>query len=117
MGSKHNFRELKVWRDSVDLCTLIYKLSAQLPSTENFGLKSQIQRSAVSISSNIAEGSGRGSDKEFIHFLNIAKASSFELETQLVIVEKIFELEVKEVILKIIEIQKMISGLQKSLTT
>jgi four helix bundle protein len=99
---KHNFRELKIWKDSMGLVKIVYLTTQKLPENEKFGLISQINRSAVSIPSNIAEGSGRSSEKEFVHFLNIAISSSFELETS-------FCLQ------KIIEIQKMISGFKKSL--
>ncbi len=62
-----------------------YQLSAQFPKEEKFGLKSQIQRAAVSIPSNIAEGSSRNSNKEFAHFLSISLGSSYELETQMIL--------------------------------
>ena len=77
-----NFRTLEIWKDSMQIVTEVYRLVEQFPSSEKFGLISQISRSAVSIPSNIAEGC-RGSDKELIQFLNIALGSSFELETQL----------------------------------
>jgi len=67
----------------------IYLTTNKLPNDERFGLTSQINRCSVSIPSNIAEGSGRTSEKEFLHFLNIAISSSYELETQLILVEDI----------------------------
>ncbi len=85
----HNFKELKVWQKTRVLVKKIYEVSAKLPSRGKYGLSSQIQRAAVSIASNIAEGSGRGSDKEFIYFLNIARASSFELETQVILLNEL----------------------------
>ena len=112
---KHNFRELKIWKDSLDLVKIVYLTTQKLPENEKFGLISQINRSAVSIPSNIAEGSGRSSEKEFVHFLNIAISSSFELETQLILVSDLFELDTSYCLQKIIEIQKMISGFKKSL--
>ena len=72
-----------------------------LPSDERFGLISQMNRSSVSVPSNIAEGSGRASDKEFLHFLKIAIASSYELETQLIISNELYELDVDFVLLQI----------------
>ena len=78
---KHNFKELLVWKKSIELVKSIYQITSMLPSDERFGLISQMNRSSVSIPSNIAEGSGRTSEKEFIHFLNIAISSSYELET------------------------------------
>ena len=69
---RHNFRELKIWKDSMSLTKNVYLLTSQLPLEEKFGLKSQLNRCAISIPSNIAEGSGRTSNKEFNHFLNIS---------------------------------------------
>jgi four helix bundle protein len=112
---KHNFRELKIWKDSMSLVKEVYLITQKLPMNEKFGLISQINRSAVSIPSNIAEGSGRSSEKEFTHFLNIAISSSFELETQLILIFDLFEIETSSCIDKIVELQKMISGFKKSL--
>ncbi len=112
---KHNFRELKIWKDSLDLVKIVYLTSQKLPANEKFGLISQINLSAVSKPSNITEGSGRSSEKEFVHFLNIAISSSFELETQLILVSDLFELDTSYCLQKIIEIQKMISGFKKPL--
>ena len=78
-----DFRQLEIWKDSKDLGIEIYKIIHRFPKSEDFGLKSQISRSAVSIPSNIAEGCSR-SNKSFIQYLNIALGSSFELETQLI---------------------------------
>lgn len=93
----------------------VYLISRKLPDDEKFGLKSQIQRCSVSISSNIAEGSGRTTDKEFLYFLNIAISSSYELETQLLLCSELFGVEVTELIRTLEEIQRMIGGLKKKL--
>ena len=85
----HNFKELKVWQKSIDLSVDIYNAMAILPVDEKYGLVSQMKRCSVSIPSNIAEGSGRGSDLQFKHFLNISQGSAFELETQLIISNKL----------------------------
>ena len=66
---RHNFRELKIWKEAMNIVKSVYLLTSQLPSDERFGLVSQINRCSVSIPSNIAEGSGRTSNKEFLHFL------------------------------------------------
>jgi len=114
----HNFKELKVWKAGIEICKTIFELTRSFPSEERFGLMSQMTRCAVSIPSNIAEGCGRKSNKELNQFLNIALGSSFELETQLIIAKGFNYLSVEKfdvINASIIEIQKMISGLQKSL--
>jgi four helix bundle protein len=81
----HDYKKLEVWEESVNLVTKVYLLTNKFPGAEKFGLVSQINRSAVSIPSNIAEGAGRLSKKEFVQFLGYAIASSYEVETQLLI--------------------------------
>jgi four helix bundle protein len=112
---KHNFRELKIWKDSILIVKSIYLLTAELPDDEKFGLKSQIQRCAVSVPSNIAEGSGRTTSKDFRNFLNISLSSSYELETQLIIINELFKIEIVEIIEKLHEVQRMIIGFKKTL--
>ena len=99
----------------MDIVKSTYQLTSKLPTEEKFGLISQINRCSVSIPSNIAEGSGRTTKKEFQHFLNISISSSFELETQLLIANEIFSLEVEQLITNLHEVQKMIAGFKKSL--
>jgi len=114
----HNIKEIKVWHKAIDLSAEIYKVLTEFPSDEKFGLSSQIKRSVVSIASNIAEGAGRNSDKEFVHFLGIANGSCFELLTQVIIATRLGLLDVErsqEVSFKIIEIQKMIYGFRQKL--
>lgn len=82
-------KELDIWRMSIDFVVNIYKLTKDFPSEEKFGLISQMRRAAVSIPSNIAEGAGRKSNKENIHFLYIALGSIAELDTQLIVAEKL----------------------------
>jgi four helix bundle protein len=112
---KHNFRDLGIWKDSFAIVKDVYNLCIQLPPEEKYGLKSQIQRCAISIPSNIAEGSGRTSDKEFLHFLNIAISSSYELETQLLLCNEIFAIEVDYIIEKLHINQRMIGGLKRKI--
>ena len=76
------YQQLSVWQRAMDLAPLVYTLTGKFPESEKFGLSQQMRRAAVSIASNIAEGAGRGSDKEFIRFLRIAQGSLQELETQ-----------------------------------
>ncbi len=79
----HNFRKLDTWLDGVELADTIYTLTASFPKMEIYGLSSQMQRAAVSVPSNIAEGSGKGSDRDFARFVSISLGSLFELETQI----------------------------------
>lgn len=109
-----DFRKLNIWIQAIEIVTKIYKLSEQLPDTEKFGLKSQIQRAAVSIPSNIAEGASRNSEVEFKRFLEIAIGSSFELETQLLIIENLTMINsdvLKDIFILISSEQKMINSL------
>src|SRR4051812_2259640 len=106
----HNLKELKIWNKAIDLTVDVYKATTNFPSDERFGLTSQSRRSAVSIPSNIAGGAGRNSNKEFNNFLGIANGSSYELQTQLVISNKLNLLsnEILDDLLKQIdEVQKM----------
>ena len=80
-----NYKELKVWQRGLELVALTYAVVRQLPREEAYGLRSQMTRAAVSIPSNIAEGSSRTSEKEYRHFLEIALGSCFELDTQLIV--------------------------------
>lgn len=79
------YKNLKVWQESVDLVTLVYQVTASYPKSEQFGLVSQMRRCVVSIPSNIAEGYGRGTNGDLIHFLSISLGSSNELDTQLIL--------------------------------
>lgn len=114
----HRYKELKVWQKSIELVTDIYQVTAKFPDNEKFGLISQINRASVSIPSNIAEGAGRNSTKEFLHFLSIAHASSYETETQLIISKNLNYLSKNELDAltgKINEWQKMSYGFQSTL--
>ena len=83
------FRDLKVWQAAMGLTVNIYRATQEFPSHESYGLSSQLRRAAVSVASNIAEGKGRSSDKELVQFLNRARGSSYELQTQLKIAESL----------------------------
>ncbi|MEQ8904673.1 four helix bundle protein [Ekhidna sp.] len=114
----NNFRELKVWQRAIDLATLIYSLTKSFPESEKYGLTSQLQRAAISVSSNIAEGSGRQTKPDFKHFLSIALGSLYEIESQLVVSQKlnyISEEAVNTAISEVTEIQKMIYSLRSKL--
>ena len=110
--------DLEVWKKSIDFVTAIYKVTESYPKTEQYGLISQIRRCAVSIPSNIAEGAGRTSTKEFAYFLSIALGSVSELETQLIVSNNLSFLEnsnFEALIEQIITIRKMVIGLKRSI--
>lgn len=91
----HNFKELKTWEEAIELNAMVYELVASFPKEHRFELSSQMIRAAISIPSNIAEGCGRGTNAQLLHFLDIAQGSAYELETQLIICERI-RLKTKE---------------------
>lgn len=118
MKTARNFREYPVWQSSVDFATKVYKLTGDLPWFEKKGLCDQLQRAAVSISSNIAEGSARPSDTEFAHFLDVALGSASEVETQLLIAKNIGYLEEKlyiELQDECVNIEHQLGGLIRSI--
>ncbi len=88
-GFMRNFKELKIWQKGFMIAVDTFKLVSTFPKEEKYGISSQVTRSAVSIPSNIAEGSGRGSEKDYTRFIEISLGSSFELETQLLITDSI----------------------------
>ena len=81
----HNLKELKIWQKAIDLAVDVYKATRYFPKEETYNLTAQTRRSAISIPSNIAESAGRNSVNEFVHFLGISNGSSYELQTQLII--------------------------------
>lgn len=114
----HNFKNLTVWQKSIDFTTEIYSITKDFPTDEKYGLTSQIRRAAISVPSNIAEGAGRKSNREFKHFLNISLGSIFELETQIIIAHRLNLIEgsiIDDIQLRISEIQKMIYSLERSI--
>jgi four helix bundle protein len=84
-----NYTQLRVWKQAVDLVLKVYRTTQSFPKSELYGLTNQIRRSAVSVPSNIAEGKGRSSDREFALFLSHARGSLLELETQLLVAAKL----------------------------
>ncbi len=86
---EYGYKKLIVWQKSIDLVVAIYALTKEFPKEELFGLTSQMRRASVSVPSNIAEGSGRHTKRDFHHFLSIAYGSVMELETQLIIAKKL----------------------------
>ncbi len=113
MGYIH-YRELLVWQKGMVIVEEVYRLTLKFPSEEKFGLVSQMRRSAISIPSNIAEGKGRASKKEFAHFVSIARGSLAELETQLLLSFRlgyIKEIESTSTSLLLEELQRMLDSL------
>lgn len=113
-----SYREIKSWQKSMELVTQIYKETECFPDSEKFGLTNQIRRASVSIPSNIAEGFGRNSLNEFIRFLNIARGSLFEMQTQIEIAQNLSFLESEKfqaLMATSVEIEKLINGLINSL--
>ena len=116
---RHNFKELRVWQLAMDIVDDVYLITSNFPSKEQFGLTQQVRKSAVSVPSNIAEGCGRGTNPQLVHFLDIAQGSSFELETQVFISirQKFCKAEEMEPIIKrISEVQRMIDGFRDLFT-
>lgn len=114
-----DYRQLKVWQKAMDLTTDIYKLVKLLPKEETYALSDQVRRAAVSIPSNIAEGQGRNSDKEFVNFLSIARGSLWELESQIEICERLGYIDnvaKSDMFLRTAEVSKMLNALSNSLS-
>ena len=112
------YRDLKVWQRGMDLTVLCYQVTESFPKKELYGLTSQIQRAAVSIPSNIAEGQQRQHTKDFVRFLSIAQGSLGELETQLELADRLDYLDSEkriEVFIKTDELGRMLGGLIRSL--
>lgn len=117
-NTARNFRSYKVWQDSVAYATYVYEVTSKMPWFEKKGLCDQLQRAAVSIPSNIAEGSGRSTDAEFCHFLDISLGSANEVETQLLIsknLQYISEENYQTLLEKLTGIQKQLTGLIASI--
>ena len=113
-----NYKQLDVWKLSIELTEFIYVCTKSFPKDEIYGLVSQMRRCSVSIASNIAEGSGRASRKEYAHFLSIAYGSCCELETQIVIAARLSYVDKKiatELDIKIASISRMLRALIRSI--
>jgi len=113
-----DYRELIVWQKAMDLVERIYRVTAGLPREEVYGLTSQIRRAAISIPSNIAEGQGRHTTRDFLNFLSIAQGSLKEVETQVLIAERlayINQAQTSKLVSLTEEVGRLISGLRNSL--
>ena len=117
MAVQH-YRELIVWQKAIVLVETVYRATEGFPKTEIYALTNQIRRAAVSIPSNIAEGQGRNSTRDFLHFLSVAQGSLMELETQITIATRLGYLEASQeesLLTSTAEISRMLSGLKSSL--
>lgn len=117
-NTMHKVNELKIWHKAIALTAEIYLVTAHFPKEEIYGLIAQLRRAAVSIASNIAEGAGRNTNNDFKHFLAIANGSSYEIQTQLMIAEKLKFIDTaiaNRLLQDIDDLQKMSYRLQQSL--
>jgi four helix bundle protein len=115
-----NYKELVAWRKAMLLATDVYRLTCSFPREERFALTDQVRRAAVSVASNIAEGAGRGSRREFRHFLSIARGSLLEIETQLLIARELKYAalpDLEHVLSEVTEVLRIVSGLRASMNT
>lgn len=113
-----SYHDLIVWQKAIDFVGCVYELTGRFPRTELYGLMSQLQRAAISVPSNIAEGAGRGHTREFIHHCYIARGSLYETETQIIIAQRLgyaTEQDTQPPLGMIAEIGKMLNGLIASL--
>jgi four helix bundle protein len=111
------YRDLKVWQTAMDMIQDIYRLTAAFPREETYGLTNQLARAGVSVASNIAEGKGRSSDKELLHFLSNAKGSLFEVETQVTIADGLGYLthsQGEHLLSQTAEVGRLLNGLMKA---
>lgn len=120
MGAEapQSHRDLRVWQIAVDLAETIYRLSAEWPSHERFGLVSQVRRAAVSVAANVAEGAGRRSTGEYIQFVGMARGSLAEVETLLVIAARLGYLKQATADLLLTDVSetgRMLTGLMQAL--
>ena len=114
----NSYRELIGWQKSMDAVVEIYRVTRSFPAAEQFALTNQVRRAAVSVPSNIAEGQGRGTDKEFCHFLRIARGSIQEVETQLILAQRLGycpSTEADGCLQRLDEVSRMLAGLIRSL--
>jgi len=107
MSGSKTHKDLEIWQRGIDFVGRVYRATKQLPRDEDYGLKCQMRRAAVSYPSNIAEGAARSSNKEYIKFLYIALASLSELETQLVIAERLGYMKTTDLLDEVTSLRRM----------
>ena len=115
---RHDYTELIAWRRAMDLAEAVYAVSREMPMEERFGLTAQIRRAAASVSANIAEGQGRRTSGEFLNSLSIAHGSVRELETQIMLAERLQFIDskaTKDILERAAEVGRLINGLANAL--
>ncbi|MEK6259325.1 MAG: four helix bundle protein [Planctomycetota bacterium] len=113
-----SYRDLIAWQKAMDLVAGVYRVTEAFPAREQFGLSYQMRRASVSIPSNIAEGQGRGTTRDYVHFLHISRGSFQELETQLLLAQRLSfagESEVQSLLSVCDEVSRLVSGLINAL--
>ena len=113
-----NFKELKIWQKGIDIAIRTYRLADTFPKEDKFSLVQQMTKASVSIPSNIAEGSSRKSERDYSRFIEVSLGSAFELETQIIIAEKLHKGDqqlLQELKTEITDEQKMLTGFQQKL--
>ena len=116
--SIESYRDLKVWQRGMEIAEAIYKITSEFPKAEQFGIACQMQRAAVSIPSNLAEGHDRGATKDFLRFISMTLGSRAELETQLLLAKRLTygnPERIHDCLAQLDELGRMLRGLQKSL--
>lgn len=116
----NSYRDLIGWQKAMDVVVEVYRATDGFPKTEQFGLTNQLRRAAVSIPSNIAEGQGRGTPGDFAHFLRIARGSIQEVETQLILAQRLTYLQANaadELLSRLDEVSRILAGLIRSLNS
>jgi len=115
-----SYREIKAWQKSIELVVDVYSCTRSFPREELYGLAGQLRRAAISVPSNIAEGKGRHTDKEFLLYLHHARGSAFEVETQIVIAGRlgyITKTDINRLVNSASEIARMLTGLIKAISS
>jgi four helix bundle protein len=117
-GGSGSYRDLTAWQKAMDLVEQVYLGSRNWPKEEAYGLTSQVRRAAISVPSNIAEGQGRDSTKEFLHHLSMARGSILELETQILVAERLGYVDTplsQDLLRRSAEVSRLVSGLMRSM--
>ena len=118
MSTLKSYRDLEVWKKSIELAEMVYRLSTRFPKEEKFGLTSQVRRAAASVAANIAEGAERDGTREFLQFLGIASGSLAETETFLILAERlglVLGQDSNPVLEQAATVGRMLNGLKRSL--